>query len=58
MRREPCAWGYNWATLSLGDINTHTRTWSSRLAVGLKAHNLALFKKKKKKKNLLQNPKK
>jgi hypothetical protein len=32
--------GYNWATLSLGDINTETR--SSRLGVGRKADNLAL----------------
>jgi hypothetical protein len=22
MKREPSAWGYNWATLLLGDINT------------------------------------
>jgi hypothetical protein len=28
-KREPGAWGYNWATLSLGNINTET--WSSRL---------------------------
>jgi hypothetical protein len=28
-KREPGAWGYNRATLSLGDINTGT--WSSRL---------------------------
>jgi hypothetical protein len=27
-------WGYNWATLLLGDINTET--WSSRLGVGRK----------------------
>jgi hypothetical protein len=26
---EPSAWGYNWATLFLGDINTGT--WPSRL---------------------------
>jgi hypothetical protein len=26
------AWGYNWATLSPGDINMET--WSSRLGVG------------------------
>jgi hypothetical protein len=31
MKREPDAWGYNWAILSLGDI------WSSRLGVGRKA---------------------
>jgi hypothetical protein len=30
MKREPSAWGYNWATLFLGDINTGT--WPSRLA--------------------------
>jgi hypothetical protein len=29
---EPGAWGYNWATLSLGNINTGT--WSSRLGGG------------------------
>jgi hypothetical protein len=33
------AWGYNWATLSLADINTGT--WSSRLAVGRKVDELA-----------------
>jgi hypothetical protein len=27
--KEPSAWGYNWANLFLGDINT--RTWPSRL---------------------------
>jgi hypothetical protein len=26
---EPSAWGYNWATLFLGDINTGA--WPSRL---------------------------
>jgi hypothetical protein len=35
--------GYNWATLSLGDINTEI--WSSRLGVGSKADNLAMLKK-------------
>jgi hypothetical protein len=25
--KEPCAWGYNWDFLSLGDINT--ATWFS-----------------------------
>jgi hypothetical protein len=35
-----CAWGYNWADLSLGDINTGT--WSSKLGVGRKADDLAL----------------
>jgi hypothetical protein len=34
MKRESGAWGYNWATLSLGDINTET--CSSRLGVGHK----------------------
>jgi hypothetical protein len=34
MKREPGTWGYNWATLSLGDMNTET--WSSRLWVGCK----------------------
>jgi hypothetical protein len=29
MLREPSGWGYDWATLFLGDINTGT--WSSRL---------------------------
>jgi hypothetical protein len=24
MKREPSAWGYNWATLFLGDINTRS----------------------------------
>jgi hypothetical protein len=28
-KMEPSAWGYNWATLSLGDMNAVT--WSSRL---------------------------
>jgi hypothetical protein len=28
-KREPSAWGYNWATLFLGNINT--RIWSVRL---------------------------
>jgi hypothetical protein len=31
MKREPVAGGYNWATLSLGDINTET--WSPRLGL-------------------------
>jgi hypothetical protein len=31
---------YNWASLSLGDINTET--WSSRLRVELKTDDLAL----------------
>jgi hypothetical protein len=29
LKREPSAWGYNWATPLLGDINTWT--WPSRL---------------------------
>jgi hypothetical protein len=37
---EPGAWGYNWATLPLGDINTET--CSSRLGVRRKADGLAL----------------
>jgi hypothetical protein len=31
MEREGSAWGYDWATLFLGDINIET--WSSRLRV-------------------------
>jgi hypothetical protein len=31
---NPFRWGYNWATLSLGGINTVT--WTSRLGVGRK----------------------
>jgi hypothetical protein len=31
-KREPGAWGCNWATLSLEDINTEI--WSSRLGLG------------------------
>jgi hypothetical protein len=38
------AWGYNWATLSLGNINTETR--SSRMGVGCKAADLTPQKKK------------
>jgi hypothetical protein len=30
-RRWPSTWGYTWATISLGDINTET--WSSRLVL-------------------------
>lgn len=30
-KSEPGAWGYNWATLSLGDTNRGT--WFSRLGV-------------------------
>jgi hypothetical protein len=37
---EPGAWGYNWATLSLGDINTGA--WSSRFGVGRKVDDFAL----------------
>jgi hypothetical protein len=39
-RREPGVWGYNWAILSLGKINTGT--WSSRLEVGRKADEIDL----------------
>jgi hypothetical protein len=39
-RREPSAWGFNWVTLSLGDINTET--WSSRLGVERKGDDLDL----------------
>jgi hypothetical protein len=35
MKRESGAWGYNWATLLLRDINIEN--WSSRLRVGYKA---------------------
>jgi hypothetical protein len=31
---DPGAWGHNWATLSLGDINTET--WSSMLGGRIK----------------------
>jgi hypothetical protein len=31
--REPSVWGYNWATLFLGDINTGT--WPSKLGGSL-----------------------
>jgi hypothetical protein len=43
-KRELGTWGYNWATLSLGDINT--QTCSSKLGVGREADDLALQKKK------------
>jgi hypothetical protein len=33
----PSAWGYDWAPLSLGVINTET--WSSRLGFGRGANN-------------------
>jgi hypothetical protein len=36
----PGAWGYNWATLPLGDINTEV--WSSRVGVGRGADNPTL----------------
>jgi hypothetical protein len=42
MKMKPGAWGYNWATLFLRDINTET--WSSRLGVERKADNLTLQK--------------
>jgi hypothetical protein len=41
--KEPGALGCDWATLSLGDLNTGT--WSSRLRVARKAEDLALSKK-------------
>jgi hypothetical protein len=46
---EPGAWGYNWVTLSLGNINTET--WSSRLGVGSRLTTSFC------KKFLLRNPK-
>jgi hypothetical protein len=42
-KRELDAWGYNWANLSLGDMNTGT--WSTRLGVERKADDSALQKK-------------
>jgi hypothetical protein len=36
------AWGYNWATLPLGDINTEV--WSSRVGVGRGTKNPTLYK--------------
>jgi hypothetical protein len=47
---ELSAWGYNWDTLLLGDINTET--WSSRLVLDAKLTTLLC------KKILLRNPKK
>jgi hypothetical protein len=41
-KKEPGGWGYNWATLSLEDINTEA--WSSRLGVGQKADDLVVKK--------------
>jgi hypothetical protein len=38
----PCLGGYNRATLSLGDINTDTETWSPMLGVGRRADDLSL----------------
>jgi hypothetical protein len=40
--REPGAWGCNWATLFLGDINTWA--WPSMLGIGRKADDLNLSK--------------
>jgi hypothetical protein len=37
-KRERRVWGYNWAALSLEDINTET--WYSRFGVGRKADEL------------------
>jgi hypothetical protein len=45
MKREPCALRYNWATLSLVDINTPTGTWYSRLGGGMGRLTTLLFKK-------------
>jgi hypothetical protein len=42
MKSEPTAWGYNWAPLSLGGINTET--WCPRLWVECKADDLELQK--------------
>jgi hypothetical protein len=50
MKRELSSWGYNWATLSLGDTNS--RTSFSRLVVEGKADDFVV------KKLLLRNPKK
>jgi hypothetical protein len=62
MKRESGAWGYNWAALSLGDINTET--WYSRLGVGHKADDLVLkniitakFKEVKTRSNLAKTSK-
>jgi hypothetical protein len=40
LERVPSAWGYSWATLSPGVINTEA--WSSRLGVGRWTNNQAL----------------
>jgi hypothetical protein len=40
---EPSVWGYNWDTLSLGDINTET--WPSRLGDGRKTDHHCSVKK-------------
>jgi hypothetical protein len=45
MKREPCALRYYWATLSLGDINTPTGTWYSRLGVWMGRLRTSLCKK-------------
>jgi hypothetical protein len=42
MKREAAGWGYNWATLILGDINIVT--WPSKLGLGLKVENLTYRK--------------
>lgn len=39
-QREPDAWGYNWTTMSLRDINIGT--WFSKLGTGHKADDLIL----------------
>lgn len=49
---EPSVWGYNWATMSLGNINIET--WPSRLGDGRKTDRDPLSKKKK---NIVANSK-
>jgi hypothetical protein len=50
---EPGAWGYNWATLSLRDINTET--WPSRLGVGRNVKELLLQSSKSQTDGLIQD---
>jgi hypothetical protein len=42
MKRKPGTWGYEWATMSLGEINIEI--WPSRLGVGYKADDLTVKK--------------
>jgi hypothetical protein len=44
MEKEPKAWEYNWATLSLEDTNTEI--WSSRFGVGCKSNKMIVAKSK------------